>query len=288
MFGEMRPRPPITEISREQKEKKERVTAMIGSILKWTDALTRMHQEKPRGTFSLPLSRERGAAFLPAFLFTAALGATGCGWQTRDCGPQEEEFIKASMTWMAQHPKEIQEQMNLLWPNTRVTAEDLINTMMTVPVVCGSQTNEKELKKNEDALGAAFRRKDFVIVDISEEEFRASLRTYEETKWVKDSSLSDLAEIVQTEQDVEMADEIHGYFTSLSWNTLVLGHELAHIVYNRGHEPGEQEQRNDIFYTWGFAANDACHEYAYDITNPIYDTILPETWDEHIEEESGN
>lgn len=144
------------EKSREAKElfKREKRFAYTQAILNWTERLSSV--EIP-GLAELLPSRKRGAAFLPAMLFTLAMGCNE--WQESkpavpggklietSCGIDDREYIESSRDWIADNPELIQREMDLFWPDAVATARGLSETVQKARIICG-------FEEEDTALGA--------------------------------------------------------------------------------------------------------------------------------------
>lgn len=252
-----------------------------GAVLRWIEALTRHTPEfvRPAG---LTRSRELGAAFVASTLFTAL---TGCSYfETINCSPEDQEFMQNVVYWISEHPDEIQQQMDLLWPDSTITAQQLIDTLLVSQIQCGVQKPDAE---DDFIAGEAHIHSHVIIVDVNEKYYTNCLDVYESTSWIEGYSEDELIEIASSGDD-EILGATASYYSSITTLTDVLAHEAAHIATGERHDLDDEsmlideietginiykEEPIDQVYAWGFSARSAVKEQESELSTKLIDAI---------------
>lgn len=262
--------------------KRERLSMVAtGAVLRWMDALTR-HTPEFRRPAALTRSRELGAAFVASTLFTAV---TGCSnFETVDCSAEDQEFMQSVVYWISDHPAEIQQQMDLLWPDSTITAQQLIDTLLVSRIQCGVQGPDAE---TDLIAGEAHLNSNVIVVDINEKYYDVALDEYTRTSWVEGYSEDELIEIASF-GDEEIIYPALCYFSSITILSGLLAHEASHIATHERHDNDDEEilmeevesginiyeeEPIDQVYAWGFSAMGAVKEYEDELQLKLIDAI---------------
>ncbi|MDP2631320.1 MAG: hypothetical protein Q8P30_00950 [Candidatus Uhrbacteria bacterium] len=255
-------------IENEKSREREVSQAFFGSILKWTKALLdNQIPEMKEATSKMSKSLEIGSAMAPALLFSIL---TGCNkYEILECTESEGDYIEAMVNWLVEHPQDVQNSMNELWPDATVSANDVIDVVATANIECGVQT-----RGDHAQAGEADKRANRIIVDVNTDLFTYSLDDFEKNRWVQDYTIDELVSI-NSSDDYE-ANALVNYNLAIAANTEVLAHEAAHFVIGLHNDtasdeveklnnvPDQQDAiaRIDEIYGWGVAANKAGIDFA--------------------------
>jgi hypothetical protein len=241
----------------ERKENKEtresRSVAAARAAIMWTEALMR---RAPK--LDLPSARARGAAFVPALLFT---GAAACdNFKIIDCDPASEEYIQTSIDWIMEHPDEIQQQMDTLWPGQGMDAKELVDVLRDAEVECGVQNRQLD----KDIAGEKIN-DHRIVIDIVDTSYEESLKLFQDNKWVSDYSMEEIVDrsVAAGNQDDLLA--YTRYMAAVATNADILAHEIGHVILGSHSKDAEHalEEQNytpttgepvDEIYAWGDAA----------------------------------
>lgn len=259
---EVRPTKPEQVNKLETRERKDQVTQEVArATLLWTEVLARDSKLN-----ELNLSRERrlGAAFVPALLFTAAMGCSQ--FNKIECGEDDDAFVAASIDWITVHPEEIQIEMDKRWPHQKIQAEDLINVLQNVEIYCAEPRNPITI----DASAQANLVTRHITIDVKNDLYEISLSDFKKSQWVSDLyTLDELIELsyVSNKADQAIQGAYADYLEGVKYTVDQLAHEAAHLAAHVGHS---QETRKfldahgaardadyDEVYAWGHAANRA-------------------------------
>jgi hypothetical protein len=249
--------------------------AAAKAAILWTEALMR---RAPK--VDLPSARARGAAFVPALLFT---GAAACdNFKIIDCDPASEEYIQASIDWIIEHPDEIQQQMDTLWPGQGMDAQELVDVLRDAEVQCGVQNRQLD----KDIAGEKIN-DHRIVIDIVDSTYEESLKLFQDNKWVSDYSME---EIVDRSVAAGNRDDLLSYtryMGAVATNADILAHEIGHVILGSHSKEAEHEleEQNytpttgepvDEIYAWGDAAELAAKNQSKLATDSYNETLSTE------------
>ena len=268
---------------KEKKELKERLQKeFAGAVLKWMDVLeTKLANQKPK----MSESRRLGAIFGPVALFTLLVG---CGDLKKiDCSAEDSDLLQASIDWISDHPTEIETKMKELWPNSSISAKQIIKTLKEADIACAEDRGAEN-----DVAGTANQMTGRILIDVNSDGFKESLTQYQNGQWIESSSLNDIIEQVdQTETggDKQAAiNEIYQFYQAIGFVSDTLVHEAVH--FELGHHSNEVKQKVeeisteiqkdpyayqdletlDEIYAWGAAASRAANYYGGEVGSLAY------------------
>jgi len=256
---------PESVVNPESKETKELRAATLKGILKWMNRFEQAWQAKKLPEVKLPVSLRLGAFFVPATVIGLSTGCEGNiiqaaqqnGWEIVDCSEDEDVYIDTAFDWIVEHPENIQTQMDLLWPNTKLNIFQMINSLKAADILCGYQ------KIDDEALAVTFRDYNTIIIDINQTGFVNDLENFNKDSWVKDCEIDDLVNEAIKTQDFENLQDVSLYYFHLSMTTRNLLHETGHLAYDLSHteDPHKDDTPRDAIDAWGDAAQEATIDF---------------------------
>ena len=267
-------RSPAIELQAEQEPNTEaRIRAIQETVADWMRELV---AKPPEAIERLNLSENRqlGAMTVPVVMFSIL---TGCYRQELvECTKSENGTLSATKDWMLENPDKIQDQMDQLWPNTDVTAEQMIGALNDASIECGISSG-----KDESIEATARRRKNMIIVGVDSDTFKASVANFETGGWTEDYPLEELLDMYV--EDIEEDENNHSvqnarssYAMAITGMTDFLAHEAIHLLEKEhskevrqttkeltedGKPMGEEAAYLDPIYGWGAAARNAASQW---------------------------
>jgi len=265
---------------KEKKEIKEKLhQEFAGAVLKWMDVLkTKLANQKPK----MPESRRLGAIFGPVTLFTALVG---CGDLKKiDCSPEDSDFLQASIDWINEHPTEIDAEIKELYPNSSISAKQIIETLKEAEIACAEDRGAENY-----VAGTANQITGRILIDVNSDGFKESLTQYQTGQWLESSSLNNIVEQVEISEDKQTAvNEIYQFYQAVGFVSDTLVHEAVHFLLGRHSNKVEKEveeietriqenpyayqdlQKIDEIYAWGTAAGRAARIYGIEVGDLAY------------------
>jgi len=244
-----------------KEQKSEHIKATYRAVLKWIEALS---EKLPQRHKALSPSFTKGAEFVPTILLTLM---TGCNPHSIvECTESEQDLLTSMVDWLEQHPKELETEMDTIWPNHEISASQLIETLSGATLECGLEGSKQE------ELGLALLHKNTIVIAVDTDRFDLALERYEKGKWTEEYTFSELLKRYDETHDDSIIIDRSAYNYAVMSYAQVLAHEAAHLALQSGHTNETEnalqeatidgvvqsgENSFDEIYAWGDATNQA-------------------------------